>query len=67
MGEIADDMTDGTSCCLCGQYFEDEKGCIVEHGYPVVCWECWDELTRKERKDYQRSLYPTLGAMDDDK
>jgi hypothetical protein len=25
MGEIADDMIDGSSCSLCGQYFRDLK------------------------------------------
>lgn len=37
MGEIADDMIDGLSCSLCGIYF------VEEHGYPVVCTDCWDE------------------------
>jgi hypothetical protein len=61
MGEIADDMCDGTSCQLCGAYFqgkaEDE---LYVHGYPVVCWECWKDLTKQERKEYQRAEVKTI-------
>lgn len=62
MGEIADDLVDGSSCSLCGQYFhtpnnEDE---VYTHGYPVVCHDCWAGLTPKERKDYQRAIVPTF-------
>ena len=35
MGEIAEDMIDGACCSECGVYFE------LEHGYPVLCEECW--------------------------
>ena len=48
MGEIADDMIEGVSCALCGQYFE------IEHGYPVACAECWDKNC-----GYQKALYNT--------
>ena len=61
MGEIADDITDGTCCCLCGEYFqgktEDE---LYVHGYPVVCWICWKDLNKAERKQYQRAEVRTL-------
>ena len=45
MGEIADDMIDGSSCSLCGCYFKDPdskepKG--YSHGYPVYCKDCWE-------------------------
>jgi len=48
MGQVADDMLDGSCCSICGQYFEHEKSTedkpiIHEHGYPVVCFDCWDE------------------------
>ena len=49
MGEMADDIIEGFSCCLCGVYFEDE------HGYPVVCKDCWTHLDKKERTQYQRA------------
>lgn len=56
MGEIADDMVNGWSCQLCGQYFEGE------HGYPVVCAECWKELTKQERREYQKATIPLINA-----
>jgi len=37
MGDIADDMIDGSSCAHCGTFFEEE------HGYPVLCKECFKE------------------------
>lgn len=61
VGEIADDMIDGTTCQLCGCFFgglaEDE---CYTHGYPVVCWDCWEYLPKKQRKKYQRAERPTL-------
>jgi hypothetical protein len=55
MGEIADDMIEGRSCSLCGQYFMDKKGNIFEHGYPVVCDECWEEEDKDDiPSGYQR-------------
>ena len=44
MGEIADDMVDGTCCSICGQYFKDpdKENSSYTHGYPVACWDCWD-------------------------
>jgi hypothetical protein len=50
MGEIAEDMLDGSCCSLCGQYFEHPKKDkktgesigIYVHDYPVACKECWE-------------------------
>lgn len=43
MGEIAEDMIEGRSCSWCGCYFHDPKtGQSYEHGYPVVCKDCWE-------------------------
>lgn len=63
MGEIADDMVDGTTCSLCGCFFQDPEhpDNLYSHGYPVVCWECWKDLSQDERKEYQRALVPTIG------
>lgn len=36
MGEIAEDIFNGSNCSWCGQYFEEK------HGYPVVCKSCAD-------------------------
>ncbi|MDD4970734.1 MAG: hypothetical protein PHT07_15010 [Paludibacter sp.] len=49
MGEIAEDMLDGSCCSLCGQYFEHPQKDletfrsvgIYVHEYPVACWACW--------------------------
>ena len=43
MGEVSEDILDGTVCSLCGQYFQDPKDkhkCFT-HGYPVVCKKCY--------------------------
>jgi len=48
MGEIADDMIDGSSCSLCGCYFQhpdsngEDEAKIYTHGYPVYCKECYE-------------------------
>ena len=34
MGEIADDMIDGSCCEQCGEYFEESVG------YPRLCPSC---------------------------
>lgn len=60
-------MLSGTVCELCGMFFvhaKPEPGAkeagLYEHGYPVVCWECWNELSKKQRKNHKRALVPTL-------
>jgi hypothetical protein len=61
MGEIADDMIQGTTCSLCGQFFQGDKPDeAYSHGYPVVCWECWKNLNKREKKQHQRAAKPTL-------
>lgn len=62
MGEIADDMINGTSCSLCGQYFQNPKKHDepYTHGYPVVCEECWQDLTKNEKKSYQKAEVHTF-------
>lgn len=47
---IAEDIIDGWCCQLCGVYFEEE------HGYPVVCESCYNELS-EEKKDYQLATH----------
>lgn len=61
MGEIADDMIEGRAYELCGQYFIDpDTDNIYEHGYPVVCKECWEDLTRSEKHEYRKA---DVGAL----
>lgn len=61
MGDIADDMIEGRSCSQCGAFFHDPNtGEIYEHGYPVVCYICWNRLTKEERE----GVYPAeVGTM----
>lgn len=56
MSEIADDMIDGTCCSECGCYFrdkDDEYDSLYSHGYPVLCWDCWDEDSDIPRADVE--------------
>lgn len=39
---------------------EEPSPQLFEHGYPAVCWECWKDLTNKEKKEYQKASVPTL-------
>ena len=43
MGEMADDMIEGSSCSLCGIFFEEE------HGYPVICNSCFNHLNKADK------------------
>lgn len=43
MGEIAEGMIEGFQCSHCGICFERE------HGYPVLCNDCYDNETPEER------------------
>ena len=52
MGQLADDMVDGTCCSLCGEYFFTKYGELYTHGYPVVCTECWNSFTESERNNH---------------
>ena len=59
MGQVAEDMLDGTACSYCGQFFiDDEKDepMLYTHGFPVVCWECYDP----EDSTYPKSHKPTV-------
>lgn len=37
MGEVADDMLDGTCCQVCGMFMDEAAG------YPVTCGGCSDD------------------------
>lgn len=66
MGEVANDMINGRACQLCGSFFVENKQRdkhhieLYEHGYPVVCWDCWECLTPKEKAQYTKALTGTL-------
>ena len=64
MGEIAEDVIRGFGCSGCGVYFERE------HGYPVLCEDCWQEASEGDRDaldtlgvqalGVQRAIHPEL-------
>ena len=54
MGDVADDMIEGWACSHCGIYFEKE------HGYPVLCHDCYDSETEEERAGTQRAIEKEL-------
>lgn len=61
MGQIANDMINGTCCELCGCYFEDPKeDKIFTHGYPAVCWDCWSDLSKEEKENHQKATVETF-------
>lgn len=60
MGQISEDMQDGSCCEFCGQYFEHPKGGIYVHDMPVVCWDCWKDLTDNEKQDYTKADVKTF-------
>lgn len=39
---------------------------LHDHGFvvAVVCNECWDTLSKRQRKMYQKALYPLLGEKE---
>lgn len=62
MGEIAEDLCDGTACHWCGQYFQDPNDIdlLYTHGYPVLCEECWHNSKPEEREGLQKALAKTV-------
>jgi len=54
MGEIADLIIEGAMCPRCSAYFSEE------HGFPVLCKECFDKETEEERAGTQRALFDTM-------
>lgn len=61
MGQIAEDMLDGSCCQLCGCYFRsNEPDAIYCHEYPVVCRDCWNDLSDAEHKQYIRADVETF-------
>jgi len=49
MGQIAEDMLDGSCCQNCGCYFKHPEDGIYVHDVPVTCWDCWKDMTKQER------------------
>lgn len=51
MGEVADLMLSGVLCCECGRTL-DEKVIEYSAGVPVICNDCYEQLPKKEKKNY---------------
>lgn len=59
MGKIANSMINGEMCSLCGCYFEKD-GKIYEHGFPVICWDCWEDLEPETKMGSTKAEVNTL-------
>ena len=55
MGKIAEMILAGICCELCNVVF------VEEHGYPVVCVSCMQDMTEEERKNHQQAIYKEVG------
>lgn len=55
-------MIDGTCCQYCGQYFVDPKNDnhLYTHGFPVVCKDCYDGMSKEERRQYKCAKVSTI-------
>jgi len=51
---VANDIISGFCCSHCGVYFEDP------HGHPVLCADCYDGETPKERAGLPRATKSEL-------
>jgi hypothetical protein len=44
---LSEDITAGACCAFCTSYFvtkiRGQETGPYEHGYPVACWDCWEE------------------------
>lgn len=44
----SEEIIEGSMCSQCGSRFKKSKNSeIFKHGYPVICWDCWDVLNEK--------------------
>lgn len=51
MGQIAEDIRDGSCCQLCTCYFKHPSGSgIYVHEHEAVCNDCWKGLNKEEQK-----------------
>jgi len=52
MGEVVNMMISGILCCQCGAYLHED---VMEQelGFPVICEDCFEELSAKEKEEYK--------------
>lgn len=60
MGQVAEDMVDGTCCDSCGCYFRDAKDKLYTHEHPATCWDCWADLTDEEKEHHTKAVTDTF-------
>lgn len=61
MGDMADDMVAGRTCCECGLYFvtgPEPTAEIYEHGCPTACKKCFRAGMRSD--GIQKAIVKTL-------
>lgn len=51
---LADDVVSGFQCSHCGVCFQHE------HGYPVLCHDCWKHAKPSEREGLRRATHKEL-------
>ena len=49
MGQMADDMINGTTCSRCGIYF------VESHGHEVICKWCYENETEEDHAGIPRA------------
>ena len=54
MDEQEEMVLNGEQCSWCGVMFDGE------HGYPVVCRDCWKDAKTSERKGVQKATLREL-------
>lgn len=54
MGQIAEDILDGSMCDICNCYFEHPSGGIYVHDHPATCEDCWRELDDSEKQEHTK-------------
>jgi hypothetical protein len=60
MGQMAEDILDGSCCDLCGCYFQHPTGGIYVHDEPVTCFDCWEDLTDEEKTIHKKADVKTF-------
>lgn len=65
MGEIAEDIIEGTCCSWCGLYFQspDNPDELYSHGYPVLCKDCYKNSSWKEKDECGLTQKPLANTI----
>jgi hypothetical protein len=60
---IDDEILDGSCCSICWEQFTDTENAVLSHGHPVVCLECWRNLTEEKRIGLKKAFFYTRGYV----